>query len=467
MSLLKTYLYKFSEGKFNLSFLLFLIIPICILTVASTQAFSPKIVYLLSGFVFTILLSFDFFLIFFVLILIVFTPYFFEIHTSVIFSLFLIFSVLWNFRFKRNSYHNPVIGSLLIFIFLASLSIYNAPKTIHTVMDYSNLVSFSLLIFIIPLVFDNRKRIDQIFYIYVVAILIHSLLIIIESLSMGKRTFGLLDVFYVDLAGLGVLYSIIYFLYNIGLKRYIFGFCATVILIGLILSQTRNAWLSTVVALFSLFIFLFIKGKKYRINRKFILMIMTVFFIISGSIFLIAPKDFNIDVGRKLEAKTQKIRVTDNPESVGANSFFSRLLIWNTAINAFVKKPVLGIGLYSFKYTSREYNTIPKPFFKQYVEYRTPHVAYLEVLVESGIVGFIGFIIFLLSIYKLLIKSARLVIKKESIPQLLLILVSIVYISFSMIMTEAWLYGQYIVWFGVIVGLLVLNNKMLNSEALS
>ena len=436
--------------------------------IISTNIFSLKIVYLISAFVLTILLSFNFFLMFFSLLLIVFTPYFISMHTSVIFSLFLIFSALWNFKFDKNiSYKNPIIRPLFIYILLASLSIYNAPKTIYTLVDYLNLVSLSLLIIIVPLVFNERKKIDQIFYFFITAILIHSFLVIGESLYTGKRAFGLLGVFYVDLAGLGVLYSIIYFLYNNGLKRNMFGFSATIILLGLILSQTRNAWLSTVVALLFLFTFLFVKAEKYRMNRKVIITIIMGFILISGSVFLVAPKDLNVDVGKRLEAKTQKIKVTENPASVGDNSFFSRMLIWHTAINAFIKEPILGIGLYSFKHTSGKYYTIPKPFFKEYVEHRTPHVAYLEVLVESGIVGFIGFIIFLLSIHKLLIKSLRLVLKKEAIRQTVLILVSIVYISFSMIMTEAWLYGQYIVWFGIIVGLLISNNKMLNSEASS
>ncbi len=128
--------------------------------------------------------------------------------------------------------------------------------------------------------FSERKKIDQIFYLFIIAIVIHSVFVIIESLTTGKRAFGILGVFYVDLAGLGVLYSIIYFLYNYGSKRYMFGLSSAIILIGLILSQTRNAWLSTAVALFFLFIFLFIKAEKYKMDRKVIITIITGFILI-------------------------------------------------------------------------------------------------------------------------------------------------------------------------------------------
>ena len=468
MSFLKTYLNNFSEEKFNFSFSVLFVISLIVFTAFSIQLFSLKIVYVLFGLVFAILLSFNFYLMFTALLLVVFTPYFFGIHTSVIFSFFLILSVLLNFKFNKDeTFQNPIIAPLMVYIFLASLSLYNAPKTIYTLLDYSNLLSLILLVIIVPVVFTERKKINQIFYIFIFAVLIHSFFVIFESLSTGGRAFGLLSVFYVDLAGLAILYSIIFFLYGHGFKKYTFGFSSIIILIGLILTQTRNAWLSTIITLFFLLIFLFVKSKEYRMNRKIILIAITVFIIISGSVFIIASKNLNIDVGKRLEAKTQRVNVTDNPASIGDNSLLSRMFIWHTAINAFSREPIIGIGLYSFKYTSKEYYTIPKPFFKQFVEHRTPHVAYLEVLVESGIIGFIGFIIFLTAVLKRLFNSLVFVRSVKEILQTLLLLVSMVYISFSMFMTEAWLYGQYLVWFGIIVGLIMANTKMLISKTSS
>jgi O-antigen ligase len=465
MSFFKINLKNFSDDSYNFSYSVLFVLSIIILTGLSVQFYSLKSVYILAGFVFILLLSFNFYLMFTTLLLIVFTPYIASIHTSVVFSLFLILSMLINFKFNSDeSYQNTILVPVIIFIFLASLSIYNAPKTVELFMDYFNLVSLVLLIFIVPIVFTNRIKIYHIFYIYVVAVLIHSVFVIFESLSTGGRAFGLLGVFYVDLAGLAILYSIIFFLYSNGFKKYAFGLTSIIILIGLLLSQTRNAWLSTVITFIILIVFLFVKNKRYMMNRKTILIVITSFILASGSIFLIVSKDLNVNVGERLETKKQKINITDNPSSIGDNSFLSRMLIWHTAINAFSKEPMFGIGLYSFKYSSKNYYTIPKPFFKRYVEHRTPHVSYLEVLVESGVVGFLGFIIFLFGVLKNLFKSLGFVRSVEEILQTLLLLVSMVYISFSMFMTEAWLYGQYIVWFGIIVGLIVANTKMLVSE---
>ncbi len=194
----------------------------------------------------------------------------------------------------------------MVFIFLASLSIYNAPKTIYTLLDYSNLLSLILLIIIVPVVFTERKKINQIFYIFIFAILIHSFFVIFESLSNGGRAFGLLGVFYVDLAGLAILYSTIFFCIVKVLKD-TFGFSSIIILIGLILTQTRNAWLSTIITLFFLLIFLFIKGKKFKINPKVILIVTIIFIIITGSIIIIASKDLNVNVGKGWKQKHRKL----------------------------------------------------------------------------------------------------------------------------------------------------------------
>ena len=168
MSFLKTYLNTFSEAKFNFSFSVFFVISLIVFTAFSIQLFYVKIVYVLLGLVFAILLSFNFYLVFTTLLLIVFTPYFFGVHTSVFFSFFLILSVILNFKFNKvEDFQNPIFSPLMVFIFLASLSIYNAPKTIYTLLDYSNLLSLILLIIIVPVVFTERKKIESNFlYFY-------------------------------------------------------------------------------------------------------------------------------------------------------------------------------------------------------------------------------------------------------------------------------------------------------------
>jgi O-antigen ligase len=468
LNFIKAYIPNLIEDKYNFSFSFLFVFLIVAGLIVTLQLSSAIAVIILLSVVLLFFLSFNFYLLFEFIILTIFTPYIFTIHQVVFFSLFLILSFLLNFKINRGKkYYNPILLPLFIYIFLASISLYNAPMNIYTFMEYANLVSIFLLVFLVPIVYYKRESINKFFYLFISAIFLHSIFIILQGLLTRERSFGFLGVYFVDLAGLGVLYSIIYFFYNHNYKKVIFGSLFTVILVALVFSQTRNAWLSTLFTLVFLLTFLLIKGNKFNIKRLTILKFIGIFSLISIIIFFVIIQDLNINVGKRLDEKTQKVNVTDNPNSLGENSILSRMLIWHTAINAFSEKPFFGIGTYTFKYTSKNYYTIPKPFFKQYVEHRTPHVTYLEVLVESGIIGFIGFLFFLFSVIKLTIKSVRYKLDKKLIPQTLLIMVSIVYITFSMFMTEAWLYGQYIVWFGIIIGLLIVNSRIIYQEALS
>jgi hypothetical protein len=397
----------------------------------------------------------------FFLLLITVTPKFAQIHHSILFVLFLIPTAILNYKlFSNNRFKNPLINSLLVFVLLTSISLVNAPKNIFTFFEYFNIIAICVLVVLLPYMLTNYNKITRLFYIFIIFMTIHSLYVISQAVITNGRAFGLLGVFYIDFAGLAFLYSIIFFIYEKGSQKFLFALSSFFNLIGLIFSQTRNAWLSTVLMLIVLLSLLFFNNRKFFVSKKFIIrasVLITVIFIFFLSILL---QSSNLDVGKRMDSKTQEVRLTDNTESVNENSFVARLFIWHTAINAFVKEPIIGIGLYSFKYTSQKYYTIPKPFFKQFVEFKTPHVSYLEILVETGIVGFIGFIFFLIVVVRLTIKMIKSSVYNQIVAPRLIIFITIFYIIFSMIMTEAWLYGQYLVWFGTILGALISDYKI-------
>ncbi|WP_407931599.1 O-antigen ligase family protein, partial [Ignavibacterium album] len=283
----------------------------------------------------------------------------------------------------------------------------------------------------------------------------HSVYVIIFAISLKLRAFGLLGVFYVDFAGLVFLYSLLMYLYSFNLKRFFYALTSLINLTGLILSQTRNAWLSTFLILLIIILLLSLKGEKFHIKKKTV-MILSTFIIFLGLVgFLIIQITTQTSLNR-IDIESQSTQLTDNTESVNENSFVSRLFIWHTAINAFRTEPIIGIGMYSFKYTTHKYYTIPKPFFKQFVENKTPHISYLEILVEAGIIGFLGFIYFLFVVFRQSLNLFRAnPLNPVNARARLLIIITVFYVIVSMFMTEAWVYGQYLVWFGIILGALI------------
>jgi len=102
-----------------------------------------------------------------------------------------------------------------------------------------------------------------------------------------------------------------------------------------------------------------------------------------------------------------------------------RFELWDHAINYFISNPLLGIGAFNF---SEHYGFDNDK--KVYV-----HNTYLEVLVESGIVGFLFYLSFLLMLIIILVKTK---IHKEK-PYIILTLFAFLLqiISLSLIINEA------------------------------
>ncbi len=387
------------------------------------------------------------------------------LHESVMFTGVLLLSALINFKGDiKSELKNPLILSLFAYLLMTLPSLINTSAPLLSIMDYSNLIAMVIVFFVTILGFNDIKDIKKVFYFFIVAVLLHSFYVLYLGLTTGKRVFGILNVYYIDFAGLGGVVSLILLIYLKGLKRIFAGIAFIIITVGLILTQTRNAWLSFGFAIITLLIFLIVNAKKYQIKRIFAVTFWVVSVGTIGFTFFIA-EDVNSNVTQRLEiSKQTTVLNVDDPTNIGGNSFVSRAFIWHTAVMAFLEHPVVGIGVYAFRYVSKMYYKIPKSFYLLYVEHNTPHVTYLQVLTETGIVGFIFFIIFIIAVIRLLFRTSKLPKNSDEATITLMINWSLIYIIFSMFMTESWLYGQYIMWFGVLLGFLVKNYKILTNS---
>jgi O-antigen ligase len=206
--------------------------------------------------------------------------------------------------------------------------------------------------------------------------------------------------------------------------------------------------------------------KLFSINRKKVIITFIIIAIISaffiGAFIVYSPsvfKRFN-----DLTAYKQMFVVENS--TVGINSsIVTRALIWLTALNAFIAHPIIGIGAFSFPFSSHLYCTIPQILFKLYVEGLSTHITFLSTLTETGIIGATGFLIFMLSSLKI---SFRAIKFEQSIDERIvstIIAFLQLYIFISMFMTDAWLWGQCGMLWGFILGLSVANYKILANRA--
>jgi len=195
-------------------------------------------------------------------------------------------------------------------------------------------------------------------------------------------------------------------------KQY-FGFFLGVILLSVpfVFAKSYGAWLAIVAAL-GLSLYYLISEVKHR---RFILVLMLIAILVLGYFALIER----------------------------VSSFKARLTIWQKAWQIFRTSPILGIGPGTFC-----------NYFPPYPEWGVPqpHNIFLAFLLQTGIIGFIGFIWLLIWFYKTPLSG----VKKTSIVLITIMTYMLVH---GLVDTTYWKNDLSLV-FWLIVGLMViLQNK--------
>lgn len=100
------------------------------------------------------------------------------------------------------------------------------------------------------------------------------------------------------------------------------------------------------------------------------------------------------------------------------SSLASRIMIWKSASKILMDHPILGIGPGNFQNTYLDY----QKYFPPYLEWAVPkpHNLYLAFWLESGIVGFFGFILLIFLCIKKIILILKQKIAGQFIPAVLL-----------------------------------------------
>ncbi len=84
-----------------------------------------------------------------------------------------------------------------------------------------------------------------------------------------------------------------------------------------------------------------------------------------------------------------------------------RLPIWETAYSIFKSNPINGIGPRGFRHAYEEYASKGDYFVNSHVVPTQPHIIILEILSETGLIGFLGYMFALYFITRILRKSKK------------------------------------------------------------
>jgi O-antigen ligase len=328
------------------------------------------------------------------------------------------------------------------------------------------MLAFAMLIYICAVAIRTKNEILSYIVFFLILTLLNSFQVIGEGITATRRVFGFAGIMFVDYVGVSITMTFIILMTGRGKKYRILWLAGIIIFIAaLLITQTRNAWLATFLTLFALILIMIIKAKKLEMRRTLLILSLT-FSIFIAIVLVFTVASIKPEVSERAE-ETTKVEESVSKSGLIQSSLLMRFFIWHTAYTAFIEHPIIGIGAYSFPFSSQEYYKVPKYIFNEYVDGVTPHQTFFAVAVETGLLGLFAFLLFLVSSLKISFDSVNYAKTFEEKSFSLLLFSPLLYISISMTMTDAWLWGHGIILWGILLGFNLWNRKKLIEKYIS
>jgi O-antigen ligase len=352
---------------------------------------------------------------------------------------------------------NPILMQFFLYIILIMPSLLNCSNVPMAFVRLFNLFSMSLVFIIIGNLITSYKQIKLFIIAYIVLTALNGISVLYLAANGGGRVFGFMGVTYVDFVCIAILIVLMVMLYF--KQKYIlpFSLITMFFIISFFATQTRGPALVLVIALCIGSLLLFLHSEKFDISKKRLSYTFLIGLIISisfiGLSFALLP-----DVTKRFSelSASNNISLSDF-KSFGKSSLITRLLIWLTSLNAFMQHPFIGIGAYSFPFESIRYNVLPLQLYKMFVEGLSPHVTYLAVVTETGIIGLSGFLFFLFASIRMTYSSFIRASNKTQLHFSFGILIVQIFIAFAMCISDAWEWGQCGMLWSFVLGIAIAN----------
>ena len=387
------------------------------------------------------------------LILVLFVDYYtLGLSSAVLFSFVLGISFVLKYRdLQRKDFANPLGIPILVYGICVLPSFFNATNLPLSLFKLLNVAGFLIVLYTMVVTIRSFDTLMKMIVIYLGLTLLNSFDVIRLSLASEARPFGFGGIWFVDYSALAICLSVAAAMVSKGKSRFWYVATASIVTLALILTRTRNTWVSAILTLSVLSVYLAFNPATIGLTRKRLLGTM-VFGALLVSIIVLIAFEINPGFARRTSELADTRAYGVSQTGIVGNSLVSRLLIWDTAFEAFKAHPFIGIGVYGFPYSSQLYYRIPKFLFKLYVEGSHPHQTHLAVLAETGLLGFVGFVFLIGTALSFSVRSLRLASNQDSKGYALVSFVGLLYCTISMFFTDAWLWGQQIILLGLVAG---------------
>ena len=353
----------------------------------------------------------------------------------ILLSIFIFLFILYFYALKKTVTRLPYLP-LIKYIFLAAIiftawSIVGLFFSVNPTAGYyeilRQLLTIILLFLITEMISANESYILKLCKVFVVIGIFQSFVGILQFYDIGFREipganakpFGLManrNLF--GSAQALVIPFVIYVLYRASSKwKYASVLSLLLVIVSLILSQTRAAWLAAmaiiIVALLLVLIFSASNRKKWLTGT--IISIVTIF--CTGALLIATDKEG--DLSKQVKERTVSLinAAGDSTQSnLNAND---RLGIWRKTITLIKDNPVKGVGTGNWKLNILSYGSAGLSWSAGYYVPDRVHNVYLQTAAETGMVGAMLYIIFWILIT---IAGFMVIIKPASEDQRILVI---------------------------------------------
>ncbi|MBI2418363.1 MAG: O-antigen ligase family protein [Ignavibacteriales bacterium] len=366
-----------------------------------------------------------------------------------------IYSFFLTHKFDFVELRHPLSKPILAFFLSVLPSFFNTIVLFHATILLLQLIAFVLICHVLRAHINSEDDIKKILDAFVFFVTLNIGVILLLGSFTNHRLFGIGSVSFVDYAVMGLIifyHNVLY--HKNGRTLNIFLMMLTTI--AIIYTQTRSTLILASIILLIISI-QYLKDFDKPGLAKSVLIIKFVF----GTIFIGIAIGFLYVLQPAIFGRFSSEQISGSALEAGGGAYSSlttRFMIWDTAYNAFVKHPFLGIGWNSFPYSSHLYSKLPYWMFDHYVKHLSTHQTFVTILTEAGVFSFVIFIWLIFSQIKTALRVRR---RKNVSPYYRNILSWLaIYIVFSMCFTDAWLYGDEIIVWGLFLGLLLGYEKI-------
>lgn len=285
--------------------------------------------------------------------------------------------------------------SVLVLITFLISSLFSS----HRLFSLQNLLVFFIMYIVYLLLKTtsiNKKDLDKIFDYWIFG----STLLAFGGLVGYLYTGVYADASFIGKNGIGTLLATVIPISQIKLTNSgrLYDYLSFIFITAtLLLSMSQGAWIGLIFAEILLFVF---GDKKIRKSISIFILILVVLFSVFSIHSIITGNRFLDFFYTRLD--------------MNSNSKIDRIYIWRSSLKMFLDHPITGVGLGVF---SLEYPNYVLPGARETVV-SFAHNLPLNLLAESGILGFLSFFSFLVYIYKKCISTLKL--SKDNLPLVLL-----------------------------------------------